>query len=157
MRLKSTATGYKYLLLSFIGGIILGAMIFSGVERRSILAMTECDSNCFSSSEALGVLASVVVQKTPLLLPGIILETDKTIVMKHPAPQAPIHYVVIPKKDFSDPATLATEKGMPYLLDAFRVIRELAEREDVSEYRIITNGPGLQDVNYVHFHFRAQK
>ena len=107
----------KYTVACFIAGFLIGAFLFSGVKQRSFLFINHCGSHCLSTSEALGMLASIVVQKTPLLLPNIIMETDKTIVMEHPFPQAPIHYVVIPKKDFSDPSDLSTEEGKPYLVD----------------------------------------
>ncbi|MBU0458905.1 HIT domain-containing protein [Patescibacteria group bacterium] len=153
----SKSKNITYTIIILVAGIIIGAFLFSGVKQRSFLSLNNCNANCLSTSEALGILASVIVQKTPSLLPNVVLETDKTIVMEHPFPDAPIHYVVVPKKDFSDAIDLATEKGKPYLIDAFTVMRKLAEIEDVSEYRIITNGSGLQDVNFVHFHFRAQK
>jgi diadenosine tetraphosphate (Ap4A) HIT family hydrolase len=40
----------------------------------------------------------------------------------------------------------------PYLLDIFAVAQHLIKAKALVNYRITTNGPGFQDVTYLHFH-----
>ncbi len=99
----------------------------------------------------MGLLGSIGMQFAPESLPGIVMETDKTIVIKHPRPAQPIHYVIIPKKDIKNIAEL--EAGdEEYVQDAAKVIGELVRRDNLVSYRVITNGPGYQSVAYLHFH-----
>jgi histidine triad (HIT) family protein len=100
-------------------------------------------------------LASVGIQKFPSAMPLIVYETDKTIVIKHPFPLARVHYVIIPKKDILNAADLSQAEA-DYLKDAYFVAGELIRKENLRKYRLYTNGPGLQDVTYLHFHLLAK-
>jgi histidine triad (HIT) family protein len=145
-------------IITLLGGILLGvflgAYLFSETQPRALLQATNCQENCLSKEQLLGLLGSVGVQKFPDLIPAVIKETDKTIAMKHPVPQADIHYVIIPKKDIKTPSDIAQEDA-PYLADAFSVMRVLVEEQGLSDYKIIANGPGFQTVQYLHFHLVA--
>jgi hypothetical protein len=136
--------------LAFILGGLTGGYLFSDTRPRSFLAINRCES-CLAPAELAGLLASVGIQKTPGLLPMVVLETDKTIVVRHPRPSARIHYVILPKQDIRDAADIPVE-GRDFLVDAYGVAGELVRKEKLSRYRILTNGPGYQDVNYLHFH-----
>ena len=70
--------------------------------------------------------------------------------MKLPSSRG-VHYVIIPKKDLKDVADLS-ETDAPYLTDAYLVARRLIERDRLRNYRLYTNGPGIQDATYLHFH-----
>jgi histidine triad (HIT) family protein len=88
-------------------------------------------------------------------MPSVLLETDKTIVIKDPLPEARIHYVVIPKKDIKNVGELTEEDG-PFLIDAYAVITYIITEQKLSRYYVLTNGPGLQKVTYLHFHLIAK-
>jgi histidine triad (HIT) family protein len=137
-------------VVAFAIGGTTGAYLFSDTQPRSFLAITRCE-DCLAPSELAGLLASVGIQKTPGLLPGLVLETDRSVVVRHPRPSARIHYVILPKKDIRDVADIPAE-GRDFLIDVFGVAGELVRKEKLSRYRILTNGPGYQDVNYLHFH-----
>lgn len=136
-------------------GIMLGGYLFSDTRPRSFLALNHCQGNCLQPNELLGLLTSVGIHKFPSLVPGVVKETDKVIVMEHPSPQARIHYLVIPKKDVKHVGDLS-DSDRDYLLESFSVMREIIKENNLVNYRIITNGPGYQGVTYLHFHLTAQ-
>jgi diadenosine tetraphosphate (Ap4A) HIT family hydrolase len=104
-----------------------------------------------SPADLSGLLASVGIQKFQGLIPSIFLETDKTIAIKLPFEDDPNHYVIIPKKDIKNIGEIS-ETDLPYLNDVFFVARRIIEKKNLVRYRLYTNGPGWQDVTYLHFH-----
>lgn len=142
------------MLVALVLGVILGGYLFSDTRPRSFLALNKCEGTCFQASELLGLLTSVGVQKFSALAPSVIKETDKTIVIEHPSPQARIHYLVIPKRDIKNIGELSDADG-EYLIDAFKVAREIVKEKNLTDYRLTTNGPGYQGVTYLHFHLTA--
>ena len=142
------------ILASLIVGVILGGYLFSDSRPRSFLALNNCGGTCFQSNELLGLVASVGIQKFSALTPSVLKETDKTIVIQHPSPQARIHYLVIPKKDIKNIAEVS-DADAGYLMDTIRVTGEIIREKSLTNYRLITNGPGYQDVTYLHFHLVA--
>jgi histidine triad (HIT) family protein len=142
------------LLVTLLIGVILGGYLFSNTRPRSVLALNKCAGTCLQSKELLGLLTSVGIQRFPSLLPSVVKETDKTIVIEHPNPQARIHYLVIPKRDIKNLGELSNGDG-EYLLDAFKVAQEIIKEKNLTDYRFTTNGPGYQTVTYMHFHLTA--
>ncbi|HCJ52110.1 MAG: hypothetical protein A2898_02710 [Candidatus Kerfeldbacteria bacterium RIFCSPLOWO2_01_FULL_48_11] len=136
-------------------GILIGGYLFSGTQPRSIIALTNCE-DCLAPKDLLGLLGSIGVQKFDGSIPGVIYETDKTVVISHPEPTTPVHYVVIPKKDIKNAAGITAE-DTPYLADAFAVMSKLIEDDGLVQYKITTNGPGLQAVTYLHFHLTSNE
>ena len=145
---------YLLALLILIAGILIGAALFSDSKPRSLL-MVRANKNRFSANDVAGLLASVIVQKTPRLIPNIILETDKTIVFEHPRPKHRIHYIFVPKKDIKNIGELSDE-DKEYILDIFSSIVSQINKQQLHNYRVWTNGPGKQDVTYLHFHLGAE-
>jgi hypothetical protein len=137
-------------LFFLLVGIVIGGYLFNESQPRSFLSLNRCQ-NCLSPEDLAGLLASVGIQKLPGLIPLVVLETDKTIVIKNPLPEARVDYIIIPKKDIKNIGQIS-EEDAPYLLDAYVVARDIIEKEKLSKYRIYTNGPGFQDVTYLHFH-----
>jgi len=141
-------------IISLCVGILIGGYLFSQSQPRSFLAINRCQS-CLTHEDLLGLLASVAIQKFPGLMPFKVLETDKTVVIKHPFSSDRIHYVIVPKKDIKNIGEIS-EANAQYLTDVFFVARWLIEREKLSKYHLYTNGPGSQDVTYLHFHLVAE-
>jgi len=131
-------------------GIVIGGYLFSQSQPRSLLALNQCD-NCLNPNDLAGLLASVGVQKLPGMVPFIVFETDKTIAIKLPLQKQHFHYVIIPKKDIKNIGELS-EADAPYLIDAHLVARQIIEKDKLYKYRWYTNGPGFQNVTYLHFH-----
>ena len=143
---KTTTT-----ILIFVLGAAIGGFIVTKVRPRSFLNIQNCSTSCLHTNELLGLLGSIGMQYTPTLLPGVILETDHTVVINHPRPSGRVHYVIIPKKDIKNIADVE-ESDEAYVQDAVAVIGELVRRDKLNQYRVITNGPGYQSVAYLHFH-----
>ncbi len=135
-------------------GILIGGYLFADTQPRSLIALTNCGSDCLTSKDLLGLLSSIGIQKFEGGIPGVVYETDKTIVISHPEPTTPVHYVIIPKKDIKNAAGF-TKEDMPYLEDAFAVMAKLIKDNHLVQYKITTNGPGLQSVTYLHFHLTS--
>jgi histidine triad (HIT) family protein len=142
------------LLIIFVAGIIAGGYLFRDVQPRSLLKIDDCDNNCLNPNELLGLIGSVGIQNLQGSIPFVIKETDKTIVIDSPIHQAPIHYVIIPKKDIKDAGDIS-ESDKEYLIDAYAVIGEIIREENLRQYKIYTNGPYYQTVTYLHFHLLA--
>ncbi|HEX9721858.1 MAG TPA: HIT domain-containing protein [Candidatus Paceibacterota bacterium] len=134
-----------------LGGIALGAYLFADTQPRAFLQAPDCAENCFSAEQLLGLLGSVGVQKFPGLIPQVIKETDKTVAMKHPVPQADIHYVIVPKKDIKTVGDISPEDA-DSLVDAYAVLNQIITEQNLTAYKVIINGPKFQTVQYLHFH-----
>ena len=141
-------------LVTLVIGVMLGGYLFADTRPRSFLALNKCEGTCFQASELWGLLTSVGIQRFPGLVPSVVKETDKTIVIESPGPQARIHYLVIPKKDIKNIGELSDADG-EYLLDAFKVAREIIREKNLTDYRLTTNGPEYQTMTYMHFHLTA--
>ena len=77
------------------------------------------------------------------------------------SPKAPVHILIIPKKEyinFSDFITNALEKE---IIDFYALINKIIIKLDLTNkgYRLITNSgeDGNQDVPHLHFHLLAGK
>ena len=144
---------YLFSILMFIAGLFIGKLLFSGTKPRALLTV-HITQNGWDANEIAGLLASVVVRKMPGLIPNVILETDKTLVFKHPRPKFNIHYLFVPKKDIKNIGGLCEEDN-EYLLDLFAAITTIINKDGITNYRLLSNGPEKQDVAYLHFHLTA--
>jgi len=142
-------------ITSLLCGVILGAYLFSDTRPRPFLSLRNCEGNCFRLNELVGLLASVGIQNFSGLLPDVVKETDKTVVIEHPGAHKGIHYVVIPKKDIRNAADLS-DSDRESVVDLFAVMGEIIREKNLTDYEIMTNGPGNQTVCYLHFHLVAR-
>jgi len=137
-------------LITLTGGIVIGAYLFSDTQPRSFLNIKECKTSCLSQQEILGLLGSVGVQKFSGSIPFVVKETEETLAISHPFPRSDIHYVIIPKKDIKFVEDI-TEEDANYITDAYAVMATLIREQNLKDYKVITNGPGFQTVQYLHF------
>lgn len=83
----------------------------------------------------------------------IVYEDDKAIAFRDISPQAPVHVLIVPKKDISGVADIKAEdrEVVGHLLF---VAREVAASQGVKDYRlVINNGEGAgQSVLHLHVH-----
>ncbi|HEY0080183.1 MAG TPA: HIT domain-containing protein [Pyrinomonadaceae bacterium] len=155
LRILRKTKAYVASIIALVVGIVLGGYLFSDTQPRSFLALHRCGGTCMQPKDLAGLMASIGIQKFPALIPSVVLETEKTIVVEHPAPEARLHYLIFPKKDIRNIAEVSTADE-EYLLDVVRVAGELARGKNLTRYRLITNGTGFQGVTYLHFHLIAQ-
>jgi len=140
---------------SALAGFMLGGYLLSGTRRRKSMSLREWASGRLNRRELLGLLGAVGMTRTPGLIPGVALETDMTLVVRHPFSEERIHYVAIPKKDIKNLADLA-DGDVKYLSDIFAALQDLVRRDRLTDYQVIANGPERQDVAYLHFHLIAR-
>lgn len=139
------------LLLVFGAGVAVGGYLFSQSRPRDVLPFKPCEERCYKPQEVAGLIASVAILRTPGLVPAVVLESDNCLAVRHPRPEARIHYVLFPKHDTRNIATLSADDA-PYVMACFAMVRELVARDRLQSYRVLTNGPALQDIAYLHFH-----
>ena len=85
---------------------------------------------------------------------NIVYEDDLCMAFHDVAPQAPVHVLVIPKKEIVSTDQL-TEDDAALLGRMFDVIRKLAKELGLEKgYRVVTNcgNDGGQSVYHLHFH-----
>jgi hypothetical protein len=145
---------YLWVFLAFAAGITVGGILFRGSGPRSRLSIREC-RNCLNTSEAAGLLASVVIQKMPAIIPHVLVETDRTIVFRHPRPKHRVHYLFVSKKDIRNIGEL-TDDDKDYIIDLFSTVVAVLNKQRITNYTFWTNGPGKQDIAYLHFHLGAE-
>ncbi|MGR9115453.1 MAG: HIT domain-containing protein [Gammaproteobacteria bacterium] len=141
---------FAWTLLTFLAGLLTGRLLFTDTRPRELLQM-KITARGWDANQIAGLFAALVVLKAPRLIPNVILETDKTLVFEHPRPKFKTHYMFVPKKDIKNIGELGTE-DMIYITDIFSTLTSIIQSRDLSNYRLWTNGPGKQDVSYLHFH-----
>ena len=144
-----------YTLLLFVTGVACGGYFFSQSVPRSFLAVGSCQDRCYNPNELAGLVMSAAILRAPFLIPGVVLESDTCLAIHHPMAHIRIHYVLFPKHDTRSITTL-TPADSPYVLGCFALVRELVLRDKLQAYRLYTNGPGFQEIAYLHFHLIAE-
>ena len=150
MRIKQTVLW----IAIFAAGIASGGYLFSGVTPRSFLAFNDCQDRCLRPNELTGLIASAGIRRMPFLVPDVALESDSCVAIRYPRAGERVHYVLFPKHDIRDISTL-TAADLPYIAGCFALVRQLVTRGKLEDYRVLTNGPGYQDIAYLHFHLLA--
>ena len=86
-------------------------------------------------------------------------EDEQVVAFYDIAPQAKVHFLVIPKKHIPSAAALTEEDGA-LLGHVFAVIAKLAREQGFADgYRVVTNVGELagQTVHHIHFHVLSGK
>lgn len=85
----------------------------------------------------------------------ILFENDKILAFRDTNPQAPVHFLVIPKKEIRTINDI-NEEDKSLIGELFIVAKEIAKKEGISEkgYRTIfnCNEHGGQTVYHIHLH-----
>lgn len=91
---------------------------------------------------------------------SIVFENDKVMAFKDINPQAPIHILVIPKKEIPTLNDITADDS-EYLTEMYLAIKKITKDLGISEegYRVITNCNtyGGQEVFHLHFHILGGK
>lgn len=83
-----------------------------------------------------------------------VFENEKIVVIKDIHPVAPVHLLIIPKKEISDMQSVSSE-DLALIGEMISVAQQLAERFGIVEgYRLLTNNgsPAGQSIFHLHFH-----
>ncbi len=85
----------------------------------------------------------------------VLYEDEQCLAFRDVMPQAPVHFLIIPKKEIASVNDIDDEDAA-LVGHLFCVIRKLAAEEGIAEsgYRIVTNcGPNAcQSVPHLHYH-----
>lgn len=88
----------------------------------------------------------------------IIYETDQVLAFEDINPQAPHHYLIVPKIEIATINDLTPESAA-ITADLFLAAQEIAKQKGVAEdgYRVVMNcnHDGGQSVYHIHLHFLA--
>ena len=89
----------------------------------------------------------------------IVFENERILAIKDIRPVAPVHILIMPKKEIADLQSVTTEDN-PLLLEINLVAQQLAKTFGIEKgYRLITNNgsDGGQEVFHLHFHLIGGK
>ncbi len=80
-------------------------------------------------------------------------EDDDILAFRDIAPQAPVHFLVIPKKHISGPSAVTTEDEQ-LIGRTMRLAGEIARQEGLEHYRVVLNNgaDAGQTVFHIHIH-----
>ncbi|WP_457573061.1 histidine triad nucleotide-binding protein [Desulfolithobacter sp.] len=83
----------------------------------------------------------------------ILHEDDEILAFRDIAPQAPVHFLVIPKKHISGPMDVAAEDEQ-LIGRLMRVGSEIARKEGIDHFRVVFNNgeQAGQTVFHIHMH-----
>ncbi len=137
--------------IAFLLGLLLGAALLKNSQPRSFAALGNCGGSCYKPNDLAGLLVSAGIRLAPSVLPNLVQETDRCVAIAHPAPQAPKHFVLFPKRDIKNIADISVEDG-PFVLGCFDLLRTLIAVHKIQTYRVLSNGPETQLVTYLHWH-----
>ena len=89
-----------------------------------------------------------------------IYEDDKVYAFNDINPEAPVHFLVIPKEHIES-ANAINENNADIIAHIFKVINKLVVELDIAQngYRIVNNcgADGGQTVNHIHFHILGSR
>jgi len=82
-----------------------------------------------------------------------VYEDDHILAIKDINPKAPVHILIIPKKEIPDIQSV-TEEDLPLIGEVIRVAQKLAKENDILEgYRLLVNNGPLAGQSIFHLHF----
>jgi hypothetical protein len=141
----------------FLAGFVCGAASFIGTQSRPVLFPRRCEpgGRCISDAEVLGLLTSAGLHVAPGLMPDIIARSADCVGIRSPRPEARVDLVFFPLRDMRDLLDLAPGDE-PYLSDCFALMRDVAHKQGLHDWKVVTNGPGQQEIAYLHFHLIVQ-
>jgi histidine triad (HIT) family protein len=102
------------------------------------------------------IFCKIIAKQIPA---AVVAENDAVLVIKDIAPQAPIHYLIIPKIHVCDVSSLEAEHAS-IASALFAMAKQLGhEIPGAKDFRLlINNGAGAgQSVFHLHMHFLAGK
>ncbi len=77
-----------------------------------------------------------------------VYEDDVALVIADIHPQAPVHFLAIPKQH----VVQFTEANDEILMHVVKVIKKVIAKEHIVNYRLVTNGKGAALIDHLHVH-----
>lgn len=88
-----------------------------------------------------------------------VFENERILAIKDIYPRAPVHILIMPKKEIPDLQSL-TPEDYPLLNEVIAIAQKLAKEFDIDKgYRLVTNNgkEGGQEIAHLHFHLIGGK
>jgi histidine triad (HIT) family protein len=83
----------------------------------------------------------------------IVFENDHVLAIKDLHPIAPVHLLIMPKKEIANLQSL-TDQDLPLLSEIIVVAKKLAEQLNIQDgYRLLTNNGSAAGQTIFHLHF----
>jgi len=144
-------------LLLFSAGFACGAVSFIGTQSRPLPAFSQCSSTeiCLTDPEVLGLITSVGLHLAPGLMPDIVGRSPECVAINNPKPEAGVDLVFFPTRDLRNLLDLAPGDEK-YVVGCIALMRKVADERGIRNWRIVSNGPGIQEIAYLHFHLLQQ-
>lgn len=85
-----------------------------------------------------------------------VYEDDQVLAFKDIDPQAPVHFLVIPKRHIDSCAAVDAQSA-PLVAHIFEVIARIAKEQGIDSFRVVSNTgeQAGQSVKHLHFHVLA--
>ena len=104
------------------------------------------------------VFAKIINKELPA---EIIVESIHAMAFNDIAPRAPIHVLIIPKKEYINYHDFTSNASHEEIIDIYKLINSIIDKFGLKRkgYRIITDtgNDGNQEVKHLHFHLLAGK
>lgn len=98
----------------------------------------------------MSIFAQIIARKVPC---DIVFESDRAIAIRDLHPIAPVHLLIIPKKEYCDLQSIPVDE-MDIVSHIAHVAQLLALKFGIAEgYRFITNQGSTAGQNIFHLHF----
>ena len=99
------------------------------------------------------IFAKIIRREIPAT---IVHEDEEVLGFKDIAPQAPVHFLVIPKAHIASVAGV-NEENSAVVAHIFEVIAKLTKEKGIESYRVVSNigEQAGQSVPHLHFHVLA--
>lgn len=98
-----------------------------------------------------GIFSRIIAGELPA---DKVFENERIVAFKDINPIAPVHLLIVPKKEIPDLQSVSSE-DLPLISEIIEVAQTLAQRYQITDgYRLITNNGPLagQVIFHLHFH-----
>ncbi|MFI4980661.1 MAG: hypothetical protein ACHQIO_09945 [Nevskiales bacterium] len=153
-------TAQRMSVLKILGCLLLlgigfagGAVSFVNTQARPLPEIHNCapTDECLTDPEVLGLLTSVGLHLAPGLMPDIVARSGECIAIRSPRPEAYADFVFFPLRDIRNLLDMAPGDEK-YIQGCIALMRQLVDRRGMRNWKIVSNGPGKQEIAYLHFH-----
>lgn len=134
-------------------GFVGGAVSFVNTQARPLPEIHKCapTDECLTDPEVLGLVTSVWLHLAPGFTPGIIARSKECVGIRSPKPEAYADLVFFPTRDIRNLLDLAPGDEK-YIQGCIALMRQVVDQRGMRNWKIVSNGPGKQEIAYLHFH-----
>ena len=140
-------------VLIFGSGFGLGAASFVRTQARPLPVVHQCESteDCVMDPHLLGLITSTWLHLAPGRTPNIVARSKECIAIQNPKPAEGNDVVFFPTRDMRNLLDL-TPADEPYIIGCIALMRQVADQRHLDNWKVLSNGPGSQEIDYLHFH-----